>query len=373
MIKKIIVFFYIILVCLLGLATFIEAAHGTGYVEKNIYHALYFCILWGILSFLSVIVLIKYRMWRRFPVFLLHISFILILSGALTTFIDGKKGFIHLRSGSETGKFILPEEKQELELPFIVRLDSFNIEYYPGSKAPKDYISHITYIDRNQKDKLGGIRISMNNIWIIQGYRFYQTSFDKDESGSVLTVNHDPWGTGITYSGYLLLAVSMILVLFSPKGTFIKLIHNRLRNKTYYKKKESEGKGHCATVSHLILIFLFLPLFLHAEDKEKEALPALKITQACSLSREQVVYNDRIAPMNTLARNFLLKLYGKDRYKGLTAEQVMGGWILYPDRWKSEPVLYIKDAGLRKLIGINSEYASLEKLFDGETYRLQAL
>lgn len=193
MIKKITILVYLILIMLLGTATILEAVHGTEFVESNIYHAAYFSALWGILAFLSVIAMAKYKLWKHAAAFLLHISFLTILLGALTTYVNGQKGYIHLRSGLETNLFKLRENHKQVMLPFMVRLDSFKVEYYPGTQAPKDYLSYITCTDSTTK-AVSHACISMNKIWTEQGYRFYQTSFDEDSKGSFLTVNYDPWG-----------------------------------------------------------------------------------------------------------------------------------------------------------------------------------
>ena len=76
-----------------------------------------------------------------------------------------------------------------------MKLDSFRVEYYPGTKAPADYVSHISYSLPGQKDSVHNECISMNRIFTTQGFRFYQSSFDEDGQGSWLTVNYDPWGT----------------------------------------------------------------------------------------------------------------------------------------------------------------------------------
>ena len=348
MLKNITVSIYLILLVLLGAATIIEALQGTEFVVQHIYHTLYFCALWGILSLLSVVILIKYALWKRFPVFLLHVSLLVILAGALTSFVSGQKGYIHLRTGLETSTFRLPDQHQA-RLPFTVRLDSFKVEHYPGTTAPKDYISYLTCITANHTLHA---RISMNKIWTSQGYRFYQTSFDKDNQGSILTVNHDPWGTGITYSGYLLLALSMLWVLISPHGTFVRLLRSQLKKS--------------------LVLCLLLTTAVTAAAHTGHKLPALNRAQADSLSRIQVIYHDRVTPLNTLARDFLLKIYGKDTYNGLTPEQVVGGWLLSPERWKNEPILRIKQAVLRNYLHMHTDYISLNELFEGETYRLQA-
>ena len=84
-----------------------------------------------------------------------------------------------------------------------------------------------------------------------------------------------------------------------------------------------------------------------------------------------MIYHDRVVPFNTLARDFVLKLTGKPSYGGMTPEQVVGGWLLRPEVWQNEPMIYIKSAELRHLLRLSSSYARLTDLFDGQNYRLQ--
>lgn len=111
-----------------------------------------------------------------------------------------------------------------------IALDSFRVEYYPGTEAPADYISHIRVLRPGQgADSSSCSRtVSMNRILSEQGFRFYQSSFDEDRQGSWLTVNHDPWGIGITYAGYILLGISMIGMLFGRRGEFRRLMNHPL-------------------------------------------------------------------------------------------------------------------------------------------------
>ena len=367
MIKHLTLLLYVLLLVLLGTATVVEALKGTAYVEAAIYHATYFSVMWGLLSLLSVWVMLKYALWKRLPAFLFHLSFLVILAGALTTFLLGKKGYVHLRAGVSTDVFTTMDHQEQLPLPFSLRLDSFRVEYYPGTQAPKDYISHLTC--RNDAGKEEQVRISMNHIWVGQGYRCYQTSFDDDTQGSFLTVNYDPWGTGITYSGYLLLALSMFALLFSRRGTFLRLLRSQLGQST----GRTGGGSQPLRVLLPFLFLLSLPMSTHGETvRSTSVLPVLKEHQADSLSRLQIIYNSRVTPLNTLARDFILKIYGESSYKGLSAEQVIGGWVLFPQRWKKEPIIYVKSPQLRTLLGLHTDYACLDDLYDGGTYRLQA-
>ena len=340
--KKSLVFLYICLVALLAVVTFVEHVRGTEFVEKYVYHTVWFCCLWGVLAALAVAVLVKRQLWRRLPTLLLHGSFLVILVGAMITFSCSKKGYMHLTVGTEVGTFIDQDSKRVIELPFTLCLDSFRVEYYPGTDAPADYVSYIRDAEP----------VSMNRILSRQGYRFYQSSFDDDKEGSWLSVNYDPWGIGITYAGYILLGISMLWMLIGRSGEFRRLLRHPLLRKG----------------GMFVWLLMVTGAAMQAENR---SLPALALRQADSLASKQVIYHDRVVPFNTLARDFVLKLTGKSSYGGMTPEQVVGGWLLRPEVWQNEPMIYIKSAELRHLLRLPSSYACLTDLFDGQNYRLQ--
>lgn len=340
--KKFIIVVYVCLVALLAATTFVEQMYGTDFVEKHVYHTVWFCCLWGILAVMTVVVCITQQLWRRLPTLLLHGSFLVILSGAMTTFLCSQKGYVHLTVGNETSSYMEQESRQVVSLPFSLRLDSFRIDYYPGTDAPANYISYIH----------GEQPVSMNHILSREGFRFYQSSFDEDMRGSWLTVNYDPWGIKLTYAGYLLLGISMLWILIDRGGEFRKLLKHPLLKKG----------------GMFVLLLLCAGSTMQAA---RRSLPALARKQADSLAYKQVIYNDRIVPFNTLARDFVLKLTGKTTYGNMTPEQVISGWLLRPEVWQNEPMIYIKSAELRSLLDLNTSYVCLTDLFDGKNYCLQ--
>ena len=97
-----------------------------------------------------------------------------------------------------------------IPLPFAIKLNKFELERYPGSMQPSSYASRVTVID---KDKKFDYHIFMNHVLDYRGYRFFQSSYDTDEKGSILSVNHDP-GTLLTYIGYFMLALGFIWSFF---------------------------------------------------------------------------------------------------------------------------------------------------------------
>ncbi|SDF02976.1 cytochrome c-type biogenesis protein CcsB [Bacteroidales bacterium KHT7] len=344
MIKKAIVFLYSVIVVVLAVATFVENSYGTRFVTENVYHTAWFCALWAALAVLSVVLFVVRGLWRRVPVALLHASFIVILIGALTTFLTSNKGMLHIRKEMPVDSYIIPDRGSMMRLPFKMELDSFVVECYQGTEAPSDYISYVSVGDEN-------VRISMNNIFAKDGYRFYQSSYDEDMQGSWLSVNYDPWGTGITYAGYLLLGLSMILVLLSKNCGFRKLLKN-----------PALKRG-----------FLSLMLMLVVANASAFAPRTVKRVQADEMARRQVVYNDRVVPFNTLALDFVQKITGKSSFKGLSAEQIVVSTMLYPEDWSKVKMIYVKDAALRKELGAEDKYLCMQDLFVGREYKLNAL
>ena len=348
--KRVILFVYVALVVVLAVATFVEQARGTAFIGAHVYHTHWFVLLWGVLAVCTVVVCWRMRLWRRVPVLLLHGSFLVILGGALLTFVWGEQGYVHLEEGKTTDRFVVQDSRHLLPLPFSLRLDSFRIVCYPGTEAPADYVSYIHVSGNGRESQKASV--SMNRIFSCGGYRFYQSSYDPDGRGSWLSVNHDPWGIGVTYAGYALLGLSMLWVLCSRGGEFRRLLRHPLLR-----------------MGGFLVLFLLLGTTLQAAERK---LPVLNLKQADSLASVQVIYHDRVVPFNTLARDFVLKLTGKPAYKGLEPEQVIGGWLLHPEVWKDEPMIRIKSAALRRRLGLESDFARLSDLFDGQTYRLQA-
>ncbi|MBR3455396.1 MAG: cytochrome c biogenesis protein CcsA [Bacteroidaceae bacterium] len=348
MLKKPITALYILIIILLAIATIYERQHGTEAVCTTIYRSWWFSLLWALLSVLSAFAIFVRRLYRRLAVFLLHVSFLVILSGAFLTHTLGKEGYVHLRAGLPETTYIDKESKNTLPLPFTLRLDTFYIVHYSGTTAPQDYVSELTCITENQSDNA---TVSMNNIYIRDGYRFYQSSFDYDGYGTWLSMSYDPWGIGVTYFGYAMMALSMVCILFSRKERFLHLLRSPLLR------------------GGSLLLLLLLSQGMSANRK----IATINEDKAKLLRREQVIYNDRVAPFNTLARDFLIKIYRKPTYKGLSAEQVVSGWTYSPADWKDEPMIYIKSSELRELLHIEGKYARLSDLFDGEEYKLTPL
>lgn len=196
-------------------ATVVEDRWGTAYAHSHIYGAWWFAALWALTAAAGCWLLWQRKMWRQLPVLLLHVSFLVILAGALTTHLTSRRGMTHLREGEATRAYWVKDEHgaytQTREMPFYLALQDFEITYDSDGTTPADYVSHVVLATTDGEQRT---TISMNHIGRVQGYRIYQTSFDDDGHGSTFTISYDPWGTAITYAGYLLLALSMVWVSF---------------------------------------------------------------------------------------------------------------------------------------------------------------
>jgi len=351
--KIITVALYLIIVIVLVVATFVERSAGSQFVHQFIYTSPWFIGLFAWLSVMGIGVFSIRKLWRRrFILTCLHFSFILILLGAFITHKYGDRGYIHIREGAQCNSYVSEgHNKIEKSLPFTMKLDSFQVVNYPGTQSASDYHSFVRLIFRNNTYR--DAEISMNHILKYEGYRFYQSSFDDDKKGSWLSVNHDPWGIPVTYSGYLLLALSMIGFLVLKRETFRKLI------------KATSGKS----LILIVLLFLMIPFSnVSASDIKDNTIPLKSAEKMISVP---IVYKDRIAPFNTMALDFTKKITNKKSYKGLTAEQVVISIVLHTAQWMNEKIIYIKNERLRKELGLKGNYLSLNDLYQGNNYRLE--
>lgn len=200
-----------VVIAVLAIASVVDPAGTSGPVAAAIYGRWWFVALWGILALAACWSVCRARMWRRTALFLLHVSFGVILIGAAITHFTSHRGFVHLRQGEVTNQYMYrSEDGQQLLLhgmPFLMALDTFSVQYDADGVTPADYVSRVTILDRKDKHD---VTISMNRIGREHGYRIFQTSYDDDLQGSLFTLSYDPWGTAVTYLGYALLAISMV-------------------------------------------------------------------------------------------------------------------------------------------------------------------
>ena len=208
----------IILIAVLAVGTVVEKLHGSEFALAHVYSAWWFVGLWALMAGLIIYMAVKCRLWKRMAVCALHASILLILLGALLTMLTGQHGRMKLEPNRPNSQFFI-QDKGEITkeaLPFSLTLDRFEIETYPDSKKPKDYISHLHITDGNTTSETV---ISMNNILRHKHYRFYQSDFD-EQGNSILDVARDPWGIGVTYAGYALIFIALVAILIERRKSF---------------------------------------------------------------------------------------------------------------------------------------------------------
>lgn len=351
MVKKIIFILYILVLVCMAAATIVEKSQGTDYAHAHYYGAWWFILIWAVLAALGAFYIIK-RKVKCASTLALHLSFIIILLGALLTHVSAKRGMIHLRIGQPTDTYMAQDEEQgmkEEKLPFSLCLQKFEAKMHDGTNAVADYSSKFTVIDGD--DKSEG-EVSMNNIYLHRSYRLYQSSYDEDGKGSVLAINADPYGIPVTYTGYALLFISLVWMLFDPKGGYRKLLKSPLLKKG-------------ALITALILSMGNIQT-LHAESATGNLQNAVLPKETAEKFGElHILYNDRICPVQTFALDFCKKIYGARSYQGLTAEQVLSGWVFYGNTWANEPFIKIKSGEMKTAMNL-PDYASLNTFFNRE-------
>lgn len=351
MVKKIIFILYILVLVCMAAATIVEKSQGTDYAHAHYYGAWWFILIWAVLAALGAFYIIK-RKVKCASTLALHLSFIIILAGALLTHISAKRGMIHLRIGQPTDTYMAQDEEQgmkEEKLPFSLCLQKFEAKMHDGTNAVADYSSKFTVIDGD--DKSEG-EVSMNNIYSHRSYRLYQSSYDEDGKGSVLAINADPYGIPVTYTGYALLFISLAWMLFDPKGGYRKLLKSPLLKKGALMTALILSMGNIQT--------------LHAESATGNLQNAVLPKETAEKFGElHILYNDRICPVQTFALDFCKKIYGARSYQGLTAEQVLSGWVFYGNTWANEPFIKIKSGEMKTAMNL-PDYASLNTFFNRE-------
>lgn len=334
---------------LLVVATFVEKLWGTALAVRYVYTAPWTVALWACAALSGfAYVLLSGLQRTQVATFLMHFSFVVILAGALLTHLTGRQGTLHLRVGESAGTF-LSEDGTCAAMPFVLRLDTFFVDFYPGTRAPMDYVSHLSVSDT---DKTGVV--SMNHVFAYGRFRFYQTRYDADARGTTYTVTSDPWGIAVTYAGYLLLLLSVVGFFFQ-RHTHFRTLLAEMRNKPLL----------------LLAALSFSCGTLSAADTRRPQ--TLQIGLADSFGNLYISYGDRICPVNTLAVDFCTKLCGQPSWKGLTANQVLAGWLFYYDDWKNEPMIKVKGAEVRQALQTTGKYVPLSAFYGAEGYCLQPL
>ncbi len=296
--------------------------------------------------------------------------------------IGGKGRFGAFKKVSVGGlEFEFRYGSKVLELPFGVKLNDFEAERYPGTeKGYSAYSSEVTVVDEQEGSY--DYKIYMNNILDHRGYRFFQSSFDPDEKGTILSVNHDYWGTLITYIGYILLYFGLMAIMFA-KGTRFSDLTSRL-------KKVKAKKEKLLTILMLCLGLSGFAQTQKTSDHGHEfqgptktqidSILEVNITPKAHADKfGRMVIQDiggRMMPVNTYASELLRKLSKHDTYEDFDANQVFLSMQESPQLWYNVPIIYLKlkkGDSIRRLIGAEEDekYVTLASFFtDRGEYKL---
>ncbi len=241
---------------------------------------------------------------------------------------------------------------KRVELPFAIQLNDFIMERYPGTNSASSYASEVTLLDKRE-NLARNQRIYMNHILDYDGYRFFQSSFDQDELGTYLSVNYDAPGTLVSYFGYILLTLGMVLTLFSKNTRFAQLSRNL---------KEMRQREKLITV----LLVGFFWAFSTPSHANIPSMQAIDKDHATEFGR--VLMQDprgRLKPMNTFTSEVLRKLSRKESLFGQSPEQIILGMAANPRAWYGVPIIKIgKHEEIQKLFNITGELAAYRDFFD---------
>jgi cytochrome c-type biogenesis protein CcsB len=274
----------------------------------------------------------------------------------------GKAGYIGnpQKVTFENNEFDISYGSVYENLPFSLKLNDFIVERYPGSKSPSWFESRVELKD-DSRHLLENRRIFMNNILNYRGYRFYQSSYTSDEKGTILSVNRDWAGTWVTYTGYLMMALGMALSLINRNSRFRALsVNNTLLKET--------KKG-------LAVLMLLLAVHGLSAQESIQSRPSRTIAPEHAKLFGRLLLQDnegRIEPVSTLSSDVLRKLYRKDQYNGLTAEQVFIGMMTDPESWQHEPIIRTTHPQIQEIMGSKGKYFSFASFFPDNNYILRS-
>ncbi len=250
-------------------------------------------------------------------------------------------------------------------LPFSIKLNDFIAQKYPGTE--RSFSSFESQVTVRNKAEVFDARIFMNNILDYEGYRFFQSSFDQDEMGTVLSVSHDYWGTMITYFGYFMLYFALMAIMFTNHSRFADL-----------KRKLEVIKIKKAKLLPLLLLFMSFGALAQnhnaqflSEKQLDSIIEKRKVSEEHAAKFGRLVVQDaggRMKPINTFSSELLRKVSHQNTFKGMNSDQVFLSMTQGGNIWIQVPLIYIKSGNdsIRKIIGIDAEkkYASFLDFFD---------
>jgi cytochrome c-type biogenesis protein CcsB len=345
----------------LAVATFIEKYYGTDMARRLVYFSPVFFLLQLllILNFIFIVLKNKYLKQGKWGMLLLHGALTIILAGALITHLFSEEGYIHIREGEKSDRFHVQSFGTTIvkTLPFSLELLDFTLHRYPGSGSPSSYESELRVYTR---EKVFDALVYMNHTLDVDGYRFFQASFDKDEKGTVLSVNKDVCGRSVTYAGYLLLFAGFILC-FTGKNSRLRVLFRMLKKTT------------------VTIIFVLCIFRMHVYASGQPGLiPGIENfpvdrehAKAFGTLALQSSYG-RIVPVNTFSSEILRKLYHSDRIGAMDADQFLLSLLIVPELWSEQPLIHVTNKELIHSLNLSGKKCAYADLFDANgNYKLE--
>jgi cytochrome c-type biogenesis protein CcsB len=279
----------------------------------------------------------------------------------------GTKGLVGQSQTVKIGKleYTFFYGNKTYNLPFSIKLNDFIAQKYPGTE--RSYSSFESQVTVLNKGEIFDARIFMNNILDYEGYRFFQSQFDQDEKGTILSVNHDYWGSLITYFGYFMLYFALMAIMFTKHSRFADL-----------KRKLEVIKAKKAKLLSLLLLFFSFGALSQnhnaqflSEKQLDSIIEKRKVSEEHAAKFGRLVVQDaggRMKPINTFSSELLRKVSHQNTFKGMNSDQVFLSMTQGGNIWIQVPLIYIKSGNdsIRKIIGIDAEkkYASFLDFFD---------
>lgn len=350
---------------ILAIATFVENAYGPAVARESFYYAPWFILLQLLQAVNLLAMFLQGRSFKRVSKgsLMFHGAFLFIWLGAAVTHYVGVTGVMHIREGETADSMMKDGEAGpgNAALPFSVTLDDFRLKRYPGSNSPMSYESDL--VIRKEGEAPQAATVSMNKVINVDGYRLFQSSFDADEQGTVLSVSYDRPGMQLTYTGYFLMFAGFVLTLFSSKSRF-----GRLRKELFM----------------LVLLGGFSAPTLNAQQQASSfaqrqssstSQPCVPLHHAKKFGSLVVLNpNGRLEPVNSYTSSILRKLHGADKLKLRVADksytvgpdQFFLNLLAFPDEWGAYPFIKLENEKLLQRFGRSDPYIAWQDVFDAD-------
>ncbi len=339
----------VLILSALAAGTIVESLHGAESAQRAVYRSPWFLALLVVFAANLSCSLVSLWPWgrRRVGYAITHLSMLVILAGALTTELAKTEGQLQIWEGESSSDLVAPpaaggEPRVVATLPFAVRLDAFEIDYYEGTRRPAQFRSRVTVEDGGRQTPAV---IEMNRELSYGGYRFFQSSYREapGRDQTILLVAKDP-GERIVFLGYYGLVAGMIVVLSIRIGD---------------RRRAARPAATAALVA--------LALLGAAEARAQvPRLPALADVEA--LRRLPVQHDGRVMPLDTLAREAVWNVTGKRSVWGVDPVAMALAWALEPQAWVVQPIVPVKNARLAAEIGLapGTTWSSFQELARNE-------